>query len=126
MYERVKYKDDGRELVGFIEFVTIHCTFSILNAWISYQLAYQFMIMLSSSCPYKVDHSDNYFCKESNNVSKDAYYYTLFLEPAKIIYCLILLENVMYLAYYKDVIFGLCCCIIFGGIFGNSTDIDTS
>jgi len=40
VYGRVKYKDDGRELVGFIEFITIHVTFSVLNAWMSYQLAY--------------------------------------------------------------------------------------
>ena len=40
IYERVKYKDDGRELVGLVEFITIHVTFPVLNCWISYMLAY--------------------------------------------------------------------------------------
>jgi hypothetical protein len=48
----VKYKDDGRELVGIVEFITIHVTFPVLNAWISYQLAYQFIVLLAESCPY--------------------------------------------------------------------------
>lgn len=36
LYGRVKYKDDGRELVSIVEFITIHVTFPVLNAWISY------------------------------------------------------------------------------------------
>lgn len=36
LYDKVKYKDDGRELVGFIEFITIHVTFPVLNAFTSY------------------------------------------------------------------------------------------
>jgi hypothetical protein len=38
LYNRVKYRDDGREKVSFVEFVTIHVTFPVMNAWISYQL----------------------------------------------------------------------------------------
>lgn len=61
IYERVKYKDDGREIVGLVEFVTIHVTFPVLNGWISYMLAYQLMIILAQSCPYGA--SQNYqFC----------------------------------------------------------------
>ncbi len=52
LYRQVKYKDDGRELVGIVEFITIHVTFPVLNAWISYQLAYQFIVLLAESCPY--------------------------------------------------------------------------
>ncbi len=52
LYRRVKYKDDGRELVSMVEFITIHVTFPILNAWISYMLAYQIMITLAQSCPW--------------------------------------------------------------------------
>ena len=40
LYERVKYKDDGRELVGIVEFITIHVTFPVINAWSSYIVAY--------------------------------------------------------------------------------------
>lgn len=36
LYRKVKYSDDGRELVSFVDFVTIHVTFPVLNAWLSY------------------------------------------------------------------------------------------
>lgn len=36
LYRKVKYSDDGRELVNFVDFVTIHVTFPVLNAWLSY------------------------------------------------------------------------------------------
>ena len=40
LYRKVKYRDDGRELVSFVDFVTIHVTFPILNAWLTYQTLY--------------------------------------------------------------------------------------
>ena len=40
IYLRIKYKDDGRELVSWLEFVTIHMTFPLLNAWMSYVVCY--------------------------------------------------------------------------------------
>lgn len=52
MYSRVKYRDDGRELVSWLEFATIHCTFPFLNAWISYYLAYQISVSMILTCPY--------------------------------------------------------------------------
>jgi hypothetical protein len=36
LYSRVKYRDDGREKVSFMEFVTIHVTFPLMSAWFSY------------------------------------------------------------------------------------------
>jgi hypothetical protein len=35
-YLKIKYRDDGRDYVSAKEFVSIHATFSVLHAWISY------------------------------------------------------------------------------------------
>ena len=51
----MKYKDDGRELVSWFEFLTIHVTFPVINAWISYQLAYEINVVLALTCPYTGD-----------------------------------------------------------------------
>jgi uncharacterized membrane protein len=40
LYRKLKYKDDGREQVPILDFVTIHITFPVLNAWSSYQVVY--------------------------------------------------------------------------------------
>ena len=37
IYLKVKYKDDGRELVSFADFFTIQVCFPAMNAWITYQ-----------------------------------------------------------------------------------------
>ena len=66
LYGRVKYKDDGRELVSIVEFITIHVTFPVLNAWISYQLAYQIIIVMAESCPW----SGNPFEPQAYNFCK--------------------------------------------------------
>lgn len=36
IYKPLKYKDDGRDVVSVIDFITIHVTFPAINAWISY------------------------------------------------------------------------------------------
>ena len=36
LYLKVKYKDDGRELVTISDFVTIQVCFPAINAWITY------------------------------------------------------------------------------------------
>ena len=36
IYKPLKYKDDGRDVVGWLDFVTIHTTFPAINAWVSY------------------------------------------------------------------------------------------
>jgi hypothetical protein len=47
LYSRVKYADDGREMVTPSEFVSLHFTFTLMSAWISYQVAFQFLILAS-------------------------------------------------------------------------------
>ena len=51
LYLPVKYKDDGRDIVSFIDFVTIHVTFPFINAWISYQLYYTMALTVTVVCP---------------------------------------------------------------------------
>jgi len=41
-YRKVIYKDDGRDFVSFKEFISIHVTFSVLHAWITYFCVYNF------------------------------------------------------------------------------------
>lgn len=122
-YHRVKYKDDGREIVSFMEFLTIHCTFPIINAWMSYNLAFEFIAVLSQYCPYTplADAPDWRFCGSHPEAkSEQAYYYSLFLNPAKVCYLILVCENLINLAYYKDIIFGLVVILEFAGIFYNS------
>jgi hypothetical protein len=54
IYRPIKYKDDGRELVSWFEFLTIHVTFPVLNAWVTYQLVYNMFIILAMTCPFPV------------------------------------------------------------------------
>lgn len=50
IYSPLKYKDDGRDVVSFIDFITIHATFPAINAWISYQLYYYLAITSTTIC----------------------------------------------------------------------------
>ena len=36
LYNQVKYKDDGRDVVTMFDFISIHVTFSVINAWMTY------------------------------------------------------------------------------------------
>jgi hypothetical protein len=126
LYRRVKYKDDGRELVSLIEFITIHVTFPILNAWISYMLAYQIMITLAQSCPWTGNPLQTQpfrFCAGDQNLGRSEYYYSLFFEPAKVLYLVLVAETLINLAYYKDVVFGAAVAVEFAGILNNSINL---
>ena len=52
MYQRVKYQDDGRDLVNGIDFMAIHVSFSLINAWMTYTCLYQSSITFARVCPY--------------------------------------------------------------------------
>jgi len=54
IYRKIKYHDDGFEKVTASEFITIHITFPVTNAWISYTLAYILLINLANFCNYDV------------------------------------------------------------------------
>lgn len=40
MYTRIKYKDDGRDLVSGTDFFGVHVAVSIFNAWMTYLCIY--------------------------------------------------------------------------------------
>lgn len=58
IYEKIKYHDDGFEKVTATEFITIHITFPITNAWISYTLAYVLFINFTNYCNFTVLESE--------------------------------------------------------------------
>lgn len=51
LYNKVKYKDDGRELVNFADYVTIQITFPLINCWITYQTLYSLFQTMAELCP---------------------------------------------------------------------------
>jgi hypothetical protein len=53
IYQKIKYHDDGFEKVTATEFISIHITFPVTNAWISYNLAYILLVNLASYCNYQ-------------------------------------------------------------------------
>ena len=65
IYKRIKYKDDGRDIVNFKDFVTIHVTFPLMNAWFTYQFVYVSFIAFASICPPPAESTDNIsqFCE---------------------------------------------------------------
>ena len=50
IYEPVKYKDDGRDVVTIADFITIHVTFPVVNAWVTYQMYFGMMVTLTTIC----------------------------------------------------------------------------
>lgn len=62
-YNKIKYKDDGRDYVRPIEFISIHMTFSILHAWITYLAVFNFNASMSW-----VYFDKKYSIKQPNNM----------------------------------------------------------
>jgi hypothetical protein len=80
IYRRVKYKDDGRDLVTVADFVALHVTFPFINAWVSYQLVYVSMIALCAMCPDRGAEGsldDWKFCKKYLTPDASRFYYIL-------------------------------------------------
>jgi hypothetical protein len=119
MYISVKYKDDGREFVTVLEFITIHCTFPALNAWLTYQLLYQTAQLITASCPYSQRLNPPYFYCTKGLVTEtpEQYNYNCVRWFGFLAYFIITCENMIYLAYYKDVMFCLCVILEFSSMF---------
>lgn len=52
IYLRLKYRDEGFEMVQWNEFITVHVTFPVLNAWLSYTLVYILFLNIVSLCDW--------------------------------------------------------------------------
>lgn len=126
IYNRIKYRDDGRDLVTGTDFFCIHVSVSFMNSWLTYQLFYIGFISFSRLCSYPVpgyvEESPNYFCPSFPNVlpPRDQYYYNMFLWPSKACILIMLLEAVVYLADYKDIIFSSGIVLYFVGMLMNN------
>jgi len=119
IYRRVKYKDDGRDLVTVADFVALHVTFPFINAWVSYQIVYVSSIALCAMCPdkgAKGSKDDWSFCKKYVTADTARFYYILCVQPSKAAFALIFVEMSLYLTYYKDVIFSLLTLVNFVGM----------
>jgi len=55
IYRKIKYKDDGRDLVTWVDYITIHVTFPFINAWVSYQLLYMISLSIVTACPFMTE-----------------------------------------------------------------------
>ena len=122
IYSPLKYKDDGRDVVSFIDFITIHGTFPSINAWISYNLYYYLAITVTTICD--TDYFDNItsdYCEDYTN-SKDLrekylYFYPALMTPSLIAMGLLFVETSINVTYYKDCVFALTSFCIFIGMF---------
>ena len=59
------------------------------------------------------------FCDGDITLTETDYYYNLYLKPTKVFYILIVFDNLINLAYFKDVIFGLTVIAEFLGFYQN-------
>jgi len=114
----VKYRDDGRELVTWLEYLTIHTTFPFLNAWASYYLTYTISVLMITMCPYsRPDLKDKIWCNGDYSLPEKQYEFSIFTWTAYFAYALLTCENMIYLAYYKDVAFSFAVVGEFCGMF---------
>jgi hypothetical protein len=98
--------------VSVKEFISIHVTFSILHAWISYFMIYNFITSVYIILKY-----------DDNNPTNDHATFIFTKDGwGQLGMSLLLFEMVIYLTYYKDIVFGLMTLIIYTGILTNSLD----
>ena len=123
IYLPVKYKDDGRDIVSFIDFITIHCTFPAINAWVSYQAYYCLAVTFTSVCTTNyIAQDEGSYCYDYQHTSKFfwwgrfTYFYSALVGPSIIAFCLLFVEASINLTYYKDCIFSATSLLIFFGM----------
>ena len=105
VYTKIKYEDDGRDYVSFKEYLAIHVTFSILYSCLSYYVAYSISLFVKD---FITKH--NYFMLDYNTLN------------VLLMLCFEV-EMVIYLTYYKDVIFALITLTNFVGMYINMKQI---
>lgn len=115
----MKYKDDARDVVSAFDFLTIHVTFSVMNAWLTYMMFFVTFTTMTSLCPFKAVKPP-VFCGSLDKLTEDEYYYVMFNLPSKFAFLWLLMEMSMFLAYYKDVIFSFTTLLLYSGMYKNS------
>ena len=123
IYRPLKYKDDGRDVVTLLDFLTIHCTFPAINAFISYQLYFCLMLTATTVCDTTyLKQLETQFCTEYENIpnieymKRYTYFYSYLRVPSYIVFSLLFVEASINLTYYKDCIFAMTTLLIFIGM----------
>lgn len=121
IYSPLKYKDDGRDVVSFIDFITIHGTFPAINSWISYNMYYYLTITVTTICDTAYfDHVTSSYCSDfsdNTNVENYLYFYPILMTPSLIAMGLLFVETSINVTYYKDCVFALTNFLIFIGMY---------
>ena len=113
LYTRVKYLDDGRELVTPTEFVSLHFTLTFMSGWMSYQLAIQFLILLTKMCSNQestfLEEFQDQVCVSDRNTTLDL--------GTIAVFSMLGVELSIYLANYKDICYGLVMLLYLGPVY---------
>lgn len=102
-YRRIKYLDDGRDYVSLKEFCSIHATFSVLNSWLSYFVMYNFFQSIK-------------FWGNITSIKVELEHLSIIAMVA------MMFETVVYLSYYKDVIFASITLLNYIGMLVHNFD----
>ena len=124
IYRPLKYKDDGRDVVSWIDFITIHGTFPAINAWVSYQLYYCLELCFTTICEttFFKDNLTEEFCKDYNSYAIDlpyirlTYFYKYLITPSFIFFALMFVECSINITYYRDCVFAFTMLSIYFGM----------
>lgn len=125
IYRPLKYKDDGRDIVSFLDFITIHMTFPAINAWISYQFYFTLCVTFTTLCSttffttdqrVNTDYCNNYLKLKDGSEEKYTYFYGDLMIPSEVAFILLFIEASINITYYKDCVFGICVFMTFVGM----------
>lgn len=111
VYRRIKYHDEGNAFVSRSEFFTLHITFSIIEAWISY-------LVLFSVFQVVLEHLET--IEQKTLIEGDKILQGFGISAMT----LIMWELTYNLTYYRDIIFSLFDWAIFGGIWYRNSKSD--
>jgi len=95
IYKKIKYHDDGSCYVSRAEFFCLHVTYSVFHGWIS------FFFLHSAFQGIGMHYYDQQFMETLGCLSL----------------MLLMIENCIYISYFKDIIFSLEVCAFYLGIF---------
>lgn len=123
IYRPLKYKDDGRDVVSWIDFLTIHGTFPAINAWVSYSLYYCLEICFTTICQTSyIDNLTSEFCKDFHSYEVQhtfrhlTYFYKYLITPSFIFFILMFVESAIFITYYRDCVFAFTMFSIYSGM----------
>ena len=127
IYEPLKYKDDGRDVVSVADFFTIHVTFSAINAWITYQMYYCIMVTFATLCDTKLfPLYDSGFCIQYRSLKgydkHVVYWYNEMVPLSIIVFAFLFVEASVNLTYYRDCVFSSTVFCIYMGMLWVSVE----